>query len=213
MLHHLDDTLEAYLRALVPLPTGDVDVSFDTPDREWGSGVTRPTINLFLWDVRRSVRRAVAGLEQVEVEGRLHRRRPAPRVEFRYLVTAWASDNRDQHQLLGAVLRTIVAQPEIPADHLKGDLVGLDPLPAVELAVSPPGGSSQGDLWSALDGQLKAGLDLVVTIAVDTGRTTEAGPDVEEVEVATADRSGAGHQSRRRATALVEEPAGRAAGR
>ncbi|MEZ5411409.1 MAG: DUF4255 domain-containing protein [Acidimicrobiales bacterium] len=213
MLHHLDDTLEAYLRALVPLPTGDVDVSFDTPDREWGSGVTRPTINLFLWDVRRSARRGVSGLEQVEVDGRLHRRRPAPRVEFRYLVTAWASENRDQHQLLGAVLRTVVAQPDVPADLLRGDLAGLDPLPVVELAGTPPGGSSQGDLWSALDGQLKAGLDLVVTMAVDIGRATEAGPPVEEMEVATADREGAGHHSRRRATATVEEPAGRAAGR
>jgi Pvc16 N-terminal domain len=207
MLHHLDDSLEAYLRALVPLPSGDVDVSFDTPDREWGSGVTRPTINLFLWDVRRSARRAVSGLEQVEVEGRVHRRQPAPRVEFRYLVTAWASDNRDQHQLLGAVLRTIVARPEIAAEHLRGDLVDLDPLPVVELAASAPGGSSQGDLWSALDGQLKAGLDLLVTMAVDTGRATEGGPPVEELEVATADRDGA-RQSRRRAV-VEEQPAGR----
>ena len=91
MLHHLDDSLEAYLRALVRLPSRDVDVSFDTPDHEWGSGVTRPTLNLFLWDVCRSQRRAVAGMEAVEVGGRIERRKPAPRVEFRYLVTAWAS--------------------------------------------------------------------------------------------------------------------------
>lgn len=195
MLHHLDDSLEAFLRTLVPLPARDVDVSFDTPDRAWGSGVTRPTLNLFLWDVRRSQSRSVSGLDEVEVDGRIQRRRPAPRVEFRYLATAWAAENRDQHQLLGAVLRTIVSWPEISPDELRGDLIGIDPLPAIELATVA--GGTQSELWSALDGQLKAGLDLLVTIPIHTGRGSEAGPQIESVELATRDRGG-GRPGRRR---------------
>ncbi len=206
MLHHLDDSLESYFRALVPLPPRDVDVSFDTPDRQWGSGVTRPTLNLFLWDVRRSQRRASTGMEEVTVNGRTQRRRPPPQVEFRYLVTAWAAENRDQHQLLGAVLRTIVSRPKIPIDYLQGELAETGSLPSIELAAMPNGTPSE--LWSALDGQLKAGLDLMVTIPVDTGIAAEAGPPTESVELRSADRNG-GRKSGRKGgrQTLSEGPA------
>ena len=50
MLHLLDETLEAFLRAEVPLPARQVDVSFAAPDSEWGAAVTKPTVNLFLWE-------------------------------------------------------------------------------------------------------------------------------------------------------------------
>ncbi len=202
MLHHLDDSLEAYLRDLVPLPPRDVDVSFDTPDREWGSGITRPTLNLFLWDVRRSQRRATAGMETVDVGGRPEHRRPAPRVEFRYLVTAWASENRDQHQILGAVLRTVVARPEIPDAQLRGELIGLDPRPRVELATVM--GNTQSELWTALDGQLKAGLDLMITLPIETGVGLEAGPPVDQVELVTRDQEG--HRPSGRRSMISEGP-------
>ena len=53
MLHLLDESLEAFLRATVPLPRREVDVAFAAPDRDWAARVSRPTVNLYLWDVRR----------------------------------------------------------------------------------------------------------------------------------------------------------------
>lgn len=73
----------------------------------------------------------------------------------------------------------------------------------VELATVA--GGTQSELWSALDGQLKAGLDVLVTIPIDTGLGVDAGPPVEGVELATQDRDGH-HPSRRRSIAEVPAP-------
>ena len=86
MLDLIDQTLEAFFRATVPLSAQDVDVSFEAPDREWSAKLNRPTVNLFLWDIRRSTDRARTGVEELERDGRLVRRLALPRVELRYLV-------------------------------------------------------------------------------------------------------------------------------
>src|SRR4029079_13868402 len=101
MLHLLDETLEAFLRAEVPLPARQIDVSFDAPDSEWGAAVTKPTVNLFLWEVRQNTSERESGMEFVEEEGVRGWRPPKPRVDCRYLVTAWTTEVQDEHSLLG----------------------------------------------------------------------------------------------------------------
>src|SRR5436190_11948445 len=96
MLTYVDESLESYLRATVPLSASDIDVSFDVPNDEWSAKLTRPTVNLHLWDVRRSVTRSVTGVEHVERDGVQFRRLALPRVELRYFVTVWSSDARDE---------------------------------------------------------------------------------------------------------------------
>ena len=66
MLNLLDESLETFLRAEVPLSAKAVDLSFEAPDSDWGAGVTKPTVNLYLWDVRRNVEGAQSGFELVE---------------------------------------------------------------------------------------------------------------------------------------------------
>ncbi|MGH9188074.1 MAG: Pvc16 family protein, partial [Acidimicrobiales bacterium] len=105
MLHLLDESLEAMLRAVVPLDPREVDVAFAAPDKAWGARVTRPTISLFLFDIHRSAHRSVAGVDRTQRDGREIRRLALPRIEFSYLVTAWTTEPRDEHQLLGSVLR------------------------------------------------------------------------------------------------------------
>ena len=111
MLHLLDEAIEAYLRDQVPLPRGEIDVVFDRPSREWSASVTRPTLDLFLWDIRRNSSDQEAGMETVVENGRRVRRPPLPRIDCRYMVTAWAGQPRDEHQLLGAVMATLLMQP------------------------------------------------------------------------------------------------------
>ena len=178
MLHLLDESLEAFLRAAVPLPKREIDISFDAPDRDWSARVSRPTVNLYLWDVRRNLDQREGGVEVVYDEGgRPQRRPPLPRVDCRYLVTAWTSEVRDEHSLLGVTLAALLLHPTIEPRYLQGPYAGVIPVPSLEVAASD--GRDNSDFWSALGGQLKPGLDLIVTATVDAKLLVEAGPPVD----------------------------------
>jgi hypothetical protein len=205
VLHLIDAALEAFFRATVPLGASDVDVSFEAPDRDWSAKLTRPTVNLFLWDIRRSSNREQTGMEEVEVDGRLARRRPLPRVELRYVVTAWTSDHGDERSLLAGLLRTVLAHPEIPATYLP------DPLPtapALRLLLARSH-DEQPDFGTTLDGQLKPGLGMTVVAPVETDVYTPAGPPVEVVELASTrmDTGGRSMFAVRRVAGEVADPA------
>lgn len=182
MLHLLDESLETFLRTVVPLPQRSVDIVFDAPDGDWAAGVSRPTVNLYLWDVRPNLQERQWGEELVPLDdGRRVRREPLPRVDCRYLVTAWTTEVRDEHSLLGSVLTALLLHPYIAAEHLKGPFQTVRPLPVVQLRSGD--GTENSDFWSALGGQLKPGLDLVVTATVDAALFVEAGPPVQEIDV------------------------------
>lgn len=184
MLNLIDAGLEAFLRSTVPLGAEDVDVSFEPPDRDWSAKLTRPTVNLFLWDLRKSASRARGGMEELEQDGRLVRRLALPRVELRYLVTAWTSDHGDERALLSGVMRAILAFNELPKVYLPDQLHELPPV----AMFMPRTGEDQVDVFKALEGQLKPGINLVVVSAVDTGVFTEAGPPAEAFEFRMSDR-------------------------
>jgi len=209
MLHLLDETLETFLRAEVPLPARQVDVSFAAPDSEWGAAVTKPTVNLFLWEVRLNTAERESGMELVEEEGVRAWRPPKPRVDCRYLVTAWTTEVQDEHRLLGSLLATLLRGGEIAAEHLQGAYAPVRPLPTVKVAQPEDDGSP--DLWQALGGKLKPGLDLWVTATVDSVVEAEAGPPVERYEIGLVDRDDDERSDRLRAVAgEAEDGAGAA---
>ena len=183
MLHLLDESLEAFLRAEVPLPAREVDVSFDAPDGEWSAALSsRPTVDLYLWDIRPNLTERDFGEVIVEeADGRRFRRDPLPRVDCRYLVTAWTSEVRDEHSLLGDVLAALLLHPVIKAEHLQGVFASVRPLPTLQLRSGD--GSENSDFWSALGGQLKPGLDVVVTVTLDAALRATAGPPTETITV------------------------------
>jgi hypothetical protein len=190
MLHLLDESLEAFLRAAVPLPARDIDVVFEAPDGAWAAGVSRPTVDLYLWDVRPNMSEREYGEELVSRDnGKRFRRDPLPRIDCRYLVTAWTSEVRDEHSLLGDVLAALLLHPAIGAEHLQGAFAEVRPLPGIRLRTGD--GSENSDFWSALGGQLKPGLDLVVTATIDAAALAVAGPPAEEL-VVRASRLGGG---------------------
>lgn len=188
MLHLLDETLEAFLRAEVPLPARDVDVAFEAPDGEWSAALSsRPTVDLYLWDVRPNLAERDFGEVIVEdPDGRRFRRDPLPRVDCRYLVTAWTSEVADEHSLLGDVLTALLLHPVIDEEHLRGGFATVRPLPRMVLRSGD--GTENSDFWSALGGQLKPGLDLVVTVTVDAALRAVAGPPTERLTVRATGR-------------------------
>ena len=180
MLHLLDESLEAFLRATVPLAQREVDIVFDAPDGDWAAGVSRPTVNLYLLDVRPNLSEREYGEEIVALDnGRRARRDQLPRVDCRYLVTAWTREVRDEHSLLGDVLAALLLHKVIGPEHLRGPFSAVRPLPSVTLRGGD--GSENSDFWSALGGQLKPGLDLVVTATLDATVLVPTGPPVEKV--------------------------------
>jgi hypothetical protein len=179
LIHLVDQALEKFLRAAVPLPEAAIDVSFAAPDRTFGSGITRPSVNVYLWDIKRSAPRSQAGKIEMSEDGQVFRRPPFPVMHLTYFVTAWASELRDEHQLLGSVMRTVLGNAEIPAEHLPDSF---DTLAPIMLEIATSADRKPGDFSSTLDGQLKPGLELRVAVEVDAFGWTEAGPPTSDVE-------------------------------
>jgi hypothetical protein len=190
MIQLIDQALEDFLRATVPLPSMTIDMSFAAPDRTWGAGLSRPTVNCFLWDVSRDLDRAASGEETREVDGQVERRPLPPRVELRYVITTWATEERDEHQLLGDVMRGVLGHPQLPEAFVPDGLRSAMP---IELGLAGGDERRASEFWSALGGQLKPGLNLAVGIAVEAFPWAPAGPRTEMVEVAVRDTTtGAG---------------------
>jgi hypothetical protein len=187
MIQLIDQALEDFLRATVPLPSMTIDISFATPDRTWGAGLSRPTVNCFLWDVSRDLERAGSGEESREVDGQVERRPMPPRVELRYVITTWATEERDEHQLLGDVMRGILGHPELPGSYVPD---GLQPSMPIHLGLAGGDERRASEFWSALGGQLKPGLNLQVSIAVEAFPWAPAGPRTATVEVSVRDKTG-----------------------
>ena len=196
MLQLLDESLEAYLRASVPLDPTDVAVAFDAPDKAWAATVTQPTINLFLWDIHRAPEKARAGMETVAVNGGTARRFPPPVVDLCYVLTAWTTHHRDEHQLLGEVMRAVLSTRQLEPPYLKAPLDQLRPLPTLTL------GGVQTEFWKSIDGVLKPGLELRVSLVVDVSKLTPNEEPPGEVEITTRDtRETSDAVSHRRAVA------------
>ncbi len=179
MINFIDRSLERYLRKEVPLRESTIGLSFEPPDKDWGSGLSRPTVNVFLWDVCRSERAEATGLDERLVEQGVERRRASPRVEFRYVVTAWATEVADEHRVLGDVLRTVLAKRELPADSLPEGLVE----GTCRLFVETDDHRPPGDFWSALGGRFKPSLRLMVSAVVPVDEWKLAAPAPTSIEV------------------------------
>ena len=126
-----------------------------------------------------------------------------PRIAFSYLLTAWTNEARDEHRLLGSALTTLLATAQIEDEFLAQDLREVMPPPT--LRVARPDAKDFAEFWSAIDGELKPGLDITVTATVDPNLLIEAGPPI--TEFGTGLTGGGGQRStRRRYAGHIEDP-------
>jgi len=193
MLHLIDDALESFLRH--ELDAGSrFDVSFALPDKEWAAGLSRPTLNLYLAKVDPGPPEATAGVEFFEQDGVPRRRLALPRVAFTYYATAWVSDVRDEHRLLGSVLAAVARTRTLGGEHLPDALQGNGPAPTVRLDNTVP---QPGDLWPAIGGRCHPALALLVTAAVDTGQSEATATLPAGIELGVVDRRQPARRSER----------------
>jgi Pvc16 N-terminal domain len=102
-----------------------------------------------------------------------------------YLITAWAADTAEEHELLGAVIGAHAESDAIEKDYLRGSLRGLDSAMPMRLGWSPTAGSL--DMWGALGVPMRTALELTVTAPALPSRLKLAAPPVEAVEVEVHD--------------------------
>ncbi|GEL95059.1 DUF4255 domain-containing protein [Cellulomonas composti] len=172
----IDDGLERLLRATLPLPEDQGDISFDPPSSTWSAQVNRLTVNLYLYQVARSPQPP----RPAEVRGNGERRRPLPMVQLHYLVSAWAGSPRDEHSLLGDVMTRLVAQQVLPTEYLQRP-----PSSTVQLAIATDELNRPRELWSGLGGTLKASFTLTATVAADAYDFEPLAPPVAAIEPVT----------------------------
>jgi hypothetical protein len=183
LIQHVDRAVEQFLRREGALAEGTIDVSFDAPDRTWGAARTRPTVNCFLWEVVRNPGHLSTGMQQrTGPDGGIERRPAPPVVDLHYLVTAWAAEYRDEHQLLGAALRAILANRVLPADLLPAALAEA----RCGVTLAPYDKRVPGEFWSALDGRLKPGLQLEISLPMEVVAWRPAATPAESIDLTTA---------------------------
>lgn len=158
----VEDGLESYLRSALPLSREVGDISFEPPSSTWAAQVNRITVSLFLYHVARSPLPPRASAPRTGTDGTVERRAPLPMVQLSYLVSAWAGSTRDEHQLLGDVLTTLLAQQVLPTEHLETPLSS-----SVQLTLATDELNRPRDVWSGLGGTLKASFTLLATVAAD----------------------------------------------
>ncbi|MFI8106549.1 DUF4255 domain-containing protein [Streptomyces sp. NPDC086023] len=182
MIHEVDEALRALVRGEALGEGADVEVVFDAPTRDWAARRNTPTVNLYLYDIREDMRRRSRGRRNLyDEQGRVTARTLPPRYfKLSYLISAWTQRPEDEHRLLSALLACFLRHEALPAAALGPELASTGlPVP-VSIALPPPEDRAFADVWSALGGELKPSLDVVVSAPVATAPVWEAGPPVEE---------------------------------
>jgi hypothetical protein len=177
MISDVDETIKQLLIKEGKLDPAEVDIVFEMPDREWSGKVTKPTVNIYLYDVHENRDLRTNEWNVVRSNGVVTRKKWPVRVDLSYLVTVWTNDMADQHRLLGHILATLFRYPEIPLELLNGSLANTD-WPIKAQTAQPDGVlRNSADFWSALDNQLKPSISYVITIPVDLDKAVAA-PEV-----------------------------------
>lgn len=180
MIQDVDESLRELINREV-INGQNVEVSFESPTTEWASRRSGPALNLYLYDIREAVDKARAGwTQQRDEQGFVTRRgRPDRQFELSYLVTAWTQRPEDEHRLLSAMMACILRHDVIPEDFLQGAFAEYSGL-RVTVGLPPPDDRSIADVWSALGGELKPSLDVVITAPFPTEQLYHFGPPVLE---------------------------------
>jgi hypothetical protein len=168
MIDDLDQVLRQLLIRELPIKNHEVDIKFDLPKREWSSRVSRPTLNLFLHDLRENTTlREPAWEIERNGDGTVTKRRKALRVDLHYMITSWVADHpEDEHRLLARALMALFRNPHLPDDLLPESLQD-QPVPIPIRVAQYDEFRTPADVWSALDNELRPAIACTVTLALN----------------------------------------------
>ncbi|MER7837367.1 DUF4255 domain-containing protein [Streptomyces sp. NPDC096040] len=181
MIHEVDQVLRSLLTSGA-LEGSGIDISFDAPTRDWAARRNGPVINSYLYDIREDVKRRQRGHFDVRDERDVivKRRQPPRWFRLSYLVTAWTKRPEDEHRLISAVLATLIPRELIHPGELPHSLRELGLTVPLSVAGIQTEARSLAEIWSALGGELKPSLDVVITAPFPAYPEYDAGPPVTE---------------------------------
>ena len=173
MFLELQSALQRVLHDLGKIPPQDVDVRFEPPTREFTAALVRPTVSLFLYDVRENNELRSTNLETTRANGRATYRVPPRRFDLRFLVSALTTVVEDEHLLLERTLVTLMKHPTFPEELLPEPLRSANP-PLAAQVMKPEDEGGLLEVWSGLDARPRPALLYVVTVPVSLDLAFEA---------------------------------------
>ena len=175
MISDVDESLRRLLTERGNLNSGEVDISFDQPTREWAGGVSKPTVNLYLYDIRENteLRDPTPWKVRTGPNNTAVKSRPEPRIDLTYSITAFANASEDEHRLLSRILLTLFQHPVMPEEVLRGAVSGQE----IRASVAQAGDVMQtpADYWGALDNDIRPAIDYRLTVRLDLSQEITAG--------------------------------------
>lgn len=168
MINDLDEALRQLLIREVPIKNGEVDIAFDQPKREWSARLNRPTLNLFLHDIRENakLRQTRPAWDIERHNGTVTKRRRPVRVDLHYMITSWANEPEDEHRLLARTLMALFRTPELP-ETLLPEILQDQPAPITIMAAQQDTLRTPSDVWSALDNELRPTVNCIITMSLN----------------------------------------------
>lgn len=178
MFSELDETIKTVLTKEGGFDPAEIDVSFEIPNREWSAGISRPTLNCYLFDIRENRELLQTGMQDLpsRSDRGVMRRRPPLRLDLTYLITAWTRQVEDEHRLLWHAFSTLFRFNILPEGHLQGVLRDQNLPIYASIAQADTVLKSPGDFWTALENQIKPSLSYVVTLAIERELLTAGQP-------------------------------------
>jgi hypothetical protein len=79
-----------------------------------------------------------------------------------YLITAWTARPQDEHRILSILLAGLVLHDALPPALLSGGLATMEIPVRMSVAMPPAQDRGLAEIWTAVGGNLKPSLDLVV---------------------------------------------------
>ena len=167
MIQDVDETLKALLVQKVPqFDSGAIDIKFEMPTHDWSGKLSKPTINLYLYDVRENLELRSREVQLTRNGDGGKQRRAPVRIDLAYLISVWTTDISDEHQLLGRILMTLLQYPLLPPEVLKGSFQ-TQAFPVRAWIAQPERTPNAWDFWGHVENRMKSSLSYVVTTSFD----------------------------------------------
>lgn len=151
-----------------------VYIQFAPPNKEFQSKVAKPTVNVFLYDIRENVEfrshKSVSVKDYTRTESAPLQMSPT-HVSFSYILTAWApsesttvTDNTI-NKILSLLLNILLFYQEVPEKYLDESIKSIRPLPKMQI-LQQTYLQSIGEFWHALEGQPKPYIHCTITAPI-----------------------------------------------
>lgn len=175
MIGEVDDALRELIRREA-LPRSKTEVSLSAPGREGDT----PAVHLHLYDIREDLgRRRQGTVNEYSPDGTVTARRRPPRyIRLSYLVTVLARQPEEEHRLLDAILRALLARDALPTDRLTGSLAELGLPVTMAVALPPPDDRALAEVLAASDAGLRPFVNVVISAPIMTEPPEPVAPPV-----------------------------------